>query len=216
MMPRSLVLALALAATACAPQAQRNPPGTPEPVSAPSTPATSASPAGDPQPAAPAKVVARGSGQPPWIATPPNVSCPPSLRAELERLLQTVSAHASVSAACYDGPGHHTTATLLAVQLAPAGSDGTRWVRIRYGAVSEPESGMQYCPKGCEPPQPDWGIAEISIAFAPVAGGWVMRMPREWPVVDSDVLPMTPLDQPHDGDCFGKSGPFSPAPVSGW
>ena len=104
---------------------------------------------------------------------------------------------------------------MLGVEAAPG--KGVRWVRVRYGSVTEEGGGMQACTGGaCAPPKPRWGIGEISIRFAPVTGGYKMTVPEKWPAVDTSFSPMTPLDREHDGKCYGKSPPFSPAVVKGW
>lgn len=166
-------------------------------------------------PAAPV-ALQTGTGTPPWVTSPPRVSCPKPLRAELDRLLAAASAHASESSGCIDGPGEKTTLTLLRVDAAP--SKGVRWVRIRYGAMSEEERGAAECSGGsaCAPPAPWWGIGEISIRFAPAGGGYEMTVPEKWPGIALQFSRMTPLDREHDGKCYGKSPPFSPAVVKGW
>lgn len=144
--------------------------------------------------------------RPPWWSSPASADAPPALGAELGRLLAAASQHASSSGACYDGGGQKTDLTLLSVKALPPDDQGGRTVRVLYGVVKEEQGGNMACPSGCAPTPPSWGMAEIDVVLEPATGGFRLRPPAKWPLLEG----MTPLDREHDGRCFGKTPPYSP------
>jgi len=210
--PSSLPLGVLLAA-ACGPAPASH---CPEPaVAAPPAEAPRA-PDPDPGPASAPPAPAR-AGVRPTADFPIASACqaPLALTAEVTRLLTASAVHGTRSQSCVDGPGHRLAVN--DVLVCPAGTEGTQTVvQAFYQVVTYPEGDTRLCSAngGCDWMNPTASEHLVELHLLPTGAD-----PRTVQLVDlPDALPgfadATPLDQPHDGSCYGPSPAFVPAPVT--
>lgn len=139
---------------------------------------------------------------------PTNCQAPLSWTEEIARLVTRAAAHATRSKACVDGSGRRVAATDLLV--CPGGPDGTaQKVKVFYRMAVYPEGDTRACGRYVEC---DWltptvteHLVELRLQSAG-KGTLVLDVPKTLPGMDADA---TPLDQVHDGDCYGNSPPFA-------
>jgi hypothetical protein len=133
-----------------------------------------------------------------------NIYCASTLAsaAEVARLLSLAAAHATRSNACVDGGGERV---LVDEVLTCEGrrSESEVQIEARYRVTRIEEHSAH---------DPEVATYEYTFAFRRSAadGPYRIVMPGVLPGIEL----VTPLGAEHDGECYGKIGPFVPADVS--
>jgi hypothetical protein len=151
----------------------------------------------------------RGAGEVEPLAD--NCEAPLRLSVEVSRLLTMAAAHATRSAACVDGPGTRTTVDEILV--CPARDDQDVIMAVSYRVGSYHEGDSRACgANDCGWLKPDFQSHRTQVRFERLsAPGHVrVRIPASLP----GIAEMTPLDQQHEGDCYGQVGPFVPDDIA--
>ncbi len=126
-------------------------------------------------------------------------------------MLTMAAAHATYSAACVDGPGVRFVVDEVLVCPGEQGNPRSRQVDVRFRVGEFREGDTRGCSGDCGM-KPRFATYEATLSFR--------RAGEDGPfqIVVPGVLPglalRTPLHLAHDGDCYGKIGPFVPADVS--
>jgi len=138
---------------------------------------------------------------------PTNCQAKLALTEEVSRLLTRAAAHATRSNACVDGPGVRVAAT--DVLVCPAAGNGSDLVvSAFYRMARYPEGDTRGCGTGgrdCSWLTPTVSEHRAELRFETDGKGRArLRVPATLPGMDDG----TPLDQAHDGKCYGNSPAF--------
>lgn len=165
------------------------------------------------------------AGEPPLS---PNCQARLELTEEVTRLLVKAASHATSSRSCIDGPGNHLVVGRVLVCPADETKDvvtvdasyrvtwwaegDTRGCRHRKRGPQTANQKKRRWPDRCR------GLPAITeyrarFHFKRQGKAYRIEIPDALPGIDTDRHRMTPLDKAHDGGCYGKSGPFVPAPI---
>jgi hypothetical protein len=121
---------------------------------------------------------------------------------EIGRFLLTVSTHGTRSTSCIDGVGHRLR--IDEIDVCPAGSaPERRKFDATFRLTSFPEG------HGDAVETSTWH-ARVTFTFVANEDGYVLDAGIP---IEPFAMEVTPLDVPHDGDCYGKSQPFIPATI---
>ena len=148
----------------------------------------------------------------PSSSTPPPLAynCQATLAAieEVTRLLTVAATHATTSNACVDGPGRRVAIDEILV-CPTTGKTTTQGFAATYRVTEFSEGGQGHCTPECPPPRVERG--RIDVVFEKKGDAFVLKVPRAIQGLPRDA---TPIDEAHDGDCYGKSRPFTPLTVA--
>ncbi|MBX7080268.1 MAG: hypothetical protein K1X88_13820 [Nannocystaceae bacterium] len=128
---------------------------------------------------------------------------PDAAEREIGRLLASAAAHASQSSACVDGRGEKVTIDGVVVT---AGDSANRF-SVAYRLTVAPEGDTRGCEQPCRRYEPTVTNQTLEIEFAQQGSGHHIVVPAAFPGLEL----VTPLGQPHDGDCLPDAPPFEPA-----
>ena len=174
--------------------------------------AIAAEPTDEPRPAlVPDAVVVQADSAPSTSTPPPlayNCQAPLHVIEEVTRLLTVAATHATTSAACVDGPGRRIAIDEILV-CPTKRTDAMMGVAATYRVTEFGEGGRGYCQPKC--PAPKVERARLDVTFVKLREAWKLDVPASIPGLPDDA---TPVDEPHDGDCYGKSERFLPRPVA--
>jgi hypothetical protein len=176
----------------------------PEPTDDPDPPLASDAASVD---AATVDAAAAPSTTPPPLAY--NCQAPLHAIEEIARLLTVAATHATKSAACVDGPGRRIAIDEILVCPTTGSGGATMGFAATYRVTEFGEGGRGYCQPEC--PQPKVGHARLDVELEKTGTDYTLRIPKTIPGLPRDA---TPVDQAHDGDCYGKSRAFSPQPIA--
>jgi hypothetical protein len=145
-----------------------------------------------------------------------NCQAPLAVTEEVLRLMAAAAAHGTRSSACIDGPGQRVS--IDEVRVCPSGgTDDGYAVQVSYCVTVFREGDTRGCGSvgDCSWLKPRATVHLASFTFAKAAKGFKLVLPKQVPGLDGkdDALSLhavvgTPLDQPHDGRCYGKSAAF--------
>lgn len=200
-------------AWACAPEPAPAP-NCPEATSAPRVPDVSPPPPTSttttPEPSADAVPIRPAEAFP----IPSNCEAPLAITQEVTRMLTAAAAHGTRSSACVDGPGQRLAINdVLVCPAAPQGDDVV--VKTFYRVVTYPEGDTRGCGQGRDcswlTPTASEHLVELRLRRGKDPSVANLVDPGPLPGFPSD---STPLGEPHDGNCYGKSPAFVPAEIS--
>jgi hypothetical protein len=146
----------------------------------------------------------RGLPQPEPLAD--NCGAPLPFAVEVARLLTMAAAHATRSAACVDGPGMRVTVD--EVLICPQDRGQREIVLVASYRVGRHQEGDTRGCGDCSWTKPRFSMHQTHVRFRRTTerGPFRMDVPAGLPGIPN----MTPLDQKHEGDCYGSIGPFVP------
>ena len=149
----------------------------------------------------------------PAAPTAPACPAPPAVTAEVTRLLTAAAEHATQSSNCVDGSGQRVAVEVVEI-CGVAAAGNARAFRARYRFTVQHEADTRGCggPRDCPDMTPVTTAHEATLRFVPRAGGFAGGLPSALP--GAEEIRMGPLDQEHDGDCYGKHAPFVPATIA--
>jgi hypothetical protein len=145
-------------------------------------------------------------------STPPPLAynCQAQLAAieEVTRLLTVAATHATTSSACVDGPGRRVAIDEILV-CPTTGKTTTMGFAATYRVTEFSEGGQGHCRPECPAPRVERG--RIDVVFEKQGDAFALKVPASIQGLPADA---TPVGKAHDGDCYGKSRPFTPQPVA--
>ena len=142
-------------------------------------------------------------------ALSPYCQAPLGLSVEVTRLLTMAAAHGTRSAACADGPGTHVTVD--EVLVCPIDRQQREIVVAAGYRVTRTAEGDTRTCGDCSWTDPRSSTHETKLRFSRTGAHGAFRI--DLPALLPGIADMTPLDRKHEGDCYGRIGPFVPADV---
>lgn len=139
-----------------------------------------------------------------------NCQAPLVVTEEVARFLTTAATHATVSAACVDGPGTRVMIDDVLVCPARSGDDRRRF-SVTFTVSKWSEGGRRVCSPNCPKIEAAVTHERVELSFSKVKVGYLLDTPTALAGLPSDATAAT--DQ-HDGNCYGKSPGFVPVPIA--